>query len=289
MKKKLITGMAVAAAVFLGMTGTVSAAEEELVLSFDEVGLQVTIPEKYRFVYDANQSYRENIANYGVEEDMVYDSIRSDEGSFFEAAYIDNSDYFVDTYMYYIADLGDVGNLKDYSESELKVTGEMTAKGCERTVDGMVATYEGVYYTEANEPYLMISMKYDDGTENSFLTSCLYTIANDDAYYFYTKTSNMNADFDTLFADTEELVEGVTIQYEEIAEQEETETVSDTERTQEMVENVKERVKENHKNDFMDSVILHASRGFLIGAVVASIGYVVIQINNKRRNSRGGK
>jgi hypothetical protein len=240
-------------------------------------------------VYDANQSYRENIANYGVEEDMVYDSIRSNEGSFFDAIYIDNSDYFVDTYMYYMENLGDVGNLKDFSESELKATGKLTAKGCENTADGMVATYEGVYYTAGNVPYLKIAMTYDDGTENSFITSCLYTIANDDAYYFYTKTSNMNTDFDTLFADTEELAEGVTIQYEEIAELEETETISDTERAQEMAENVKERVKENHKKDFKDSVILHASRGFLIGAIVASIGYVVIQINNKRRNSRGDK
>jgi len=263
MKKLLMTSMAVLGVATTVFSSVSYAKETELTLSFPEISLQVSIPQKYEYVIDGKQSYRENIDELQIDgfgTDDVISMINSSDDSFFEALYVDG-DYFVESYIYYLDNEDEeIGQLKDYSEEEIDDFGAELESTMEDVDDygDISATYEGVYYNSKNEPYIMLEM-VSENKNDEFINACLCTVVNNDFYYFYTKSYDPDADIDDLFENTKSLADGASFSYDS---------------------SIKSTAKLKSGIDW-SHVFSKAAVGACVGAVIGGVGSV---INKKKKN-----
>ena len=201
----------------IGGTAVCHAAESDVTLEFSDIDLKITIPEKYDYVIDKDKSYRDNIDVLGVQgltTEGLSQQIKSTPGSYFEALYV-SGDYFVESYIYYMTNDDEAGQLKDYSDKDIDDFGKEVVKSIESDYGDMniKSTYEGVYKNAKDEPYIMLTLTSED-PNNVFTSSCLCTIVNNNLYYFYTKSYAPDADMDSLFEDTKKLVDGAEFAFD---------------------------------------------------------------------------
>lgn len=215
MKKSIMLSMALATVLAVGPS-TVSKAASGIERNYEDIGVSINLSDKYNYVYDAENIYGDDISEYGINPDTIIKTIKSTPGKYFDALYVDDNNYFRESYLNYTEGEDELGHLKDYSKEDLAQFGENMAKEMEDFVgkDG-IKTYEykDIFYTEGGLPYFqfVITGTNDDG---DFTAGFLCTIANNNYYHFYTRSYAPSVDADSLLKDSQELVEGVEITYD---------------------------------------------------------------------------
>ncbi|MBP5595596.1 MAG: hypothetical protein J6Y02_09450 [Pseudobutyrivibrio sp.] len=216
MKKSIMLSMALATVLTVG-TSTVSKAASDVVLNYEDIDLSINISDKYNYIYDAENSYGDDISEYGINPDMIVKSIKSTPGAYFEALYVDEDNYFRESYMNYLEGEDEVGHLKDYSKEDIAEFGEKLSKEMENMVgnDGIKSfDYKDVFYTEGGLPYFQFILT-GTNADGDFTSGCVCTIANNNYYYFYTRSYAPSIDGDSLLEDSRDLVQGVEILFDE--------------------------------------------------------------------------
>ena len=215
MKKGIMLSLAMATVFTVG-TSTVSKAAAGIELNYEDVGVSITLSDKYDYVYDADNIYGDDISEYGINPDTIVKTIKSTPGAYFEALYVDEDNYFRESYMSFIEGEDKLGHLKDYSKEDLAKCGENFVKEMEDGVgkDGIKSVeYKDIFYTEGGLPYFQFVIT-GTNTDGDYTSGYLFTIANNNYYYFYTRSYAPSVDADSLLKDSQELVEGVEITYD---------------------------------------------------------------------------
>jgi len=215
MKKGIMLSLAMATVFTVG-TSTVSKAASDVVLDYEDIDLSITISDKYNYIYDADNSYGDDISEYGINPDTIVKTIKSTPGAYFEALYVDEDNYFRESYMNYLEGEDEIGHLKDYSKEEVAEFGEQLSKEMENWVgkDGIKSfEYKDIFYTEGGIPYFQFIMT-GTNADGDFTSGCLCTIANNNNYYFYTRSYAPSVDAASLIEDSQELVEGVEFYFD---------------------------------------------------------------------------
>ena len=213
MKKKILNFLTVVTVLLSATPMVAHATENNGTLTFDDIALEIKVPEKYNFLFDAENSYREDVSSYGAKAEDIYDEI-AQNNCYFEAMYIEDNSYFVTSYCQYNESTGInlpiQGDMKNYSEDEIKdFETSLTISLGGSSLTGTTFKYRDIYYTEEGEPYIEYEVK---GTSEigDYRGAALYTIVNDHYYAFFSNAFNVDADYDAIFASTESLVDGVT-------------------------------------------------------------------------------
>lgn len=215
MKKGIMLSLAMATVFTVG-TSTVSKAAAGIELNYEDVGVSITLSDKYNYVYDADNIYGDDISEYGINPDTIVKSIKSTPGVYFKALYVDDNNYFRESYMSFIEGEDKLGHLKDYSKEDLAKCGGNFAKEMKDGVgkDGIKSVeYKDIFYTEGGLPYFQFVIT-GTNTDGDYASGYLFTIANNNYYYFYTRSYAPSVDADSLLKDSQELVEGVEITYD---------------------------------------------------------------------------
>ena len=185
-----------------------------VVLSYDNdnVNVEINVPEKYEIVADNTTVYCGNPEDYGVSESDLTGSVDG-KVMIFDALYVDESSYFVETYLsrQETADDERIGNLSDYVDEALEDFNDPKAmeEGFKEAGLEGTAEYTGIHKTSTGEVYIAYNLTFTmQGQETK--ASLLCTFVSGKAYYFYSRTTSPSTDFDVLSKNVEELVEGVT-------------------------------------------------------------------------------
>ncbi|MBQ7470540.1 MAG: hypothetical protein IJS76_08955 [Pseudobutyrivibrio sp.] len=215
MKKGIMLSLAMAIVFTVG-SFTVSKAASDVVLNYEDIDLSITVSDKYNYIYDAENIYGDDISEYGINPDTIVKGIKSTPGAYFEALYVDEDNYFRESYMNYLEGEEEVGHLKDYSKEDVAEFGKELTKEMEKWVgkDGIKSfDYKDIYYTEGGLPYFQFVLT-GTNADGDFTSGCLCTIANNNNYYFYTRSYSPSVDPDSLLKDSQEFVEGVEITFD---------------------------------------------------------------------------
>lgn len=231
MKRKLVNLLTVLT-VLVSVTPMVAHATESETdslnsdsMEFNDGALKMNVPERYTYLYDGEKSYRGDISEYGIDETEVINSITPENNMYMDASFVDG-DYFCESFFYYLKDEVTSNSvyktsLKDYSEDEIKDTGEMIVlRHAGEVINGQTYSYRGIYYATDGNPYIEISMSSTTEDGENFRSVCLYTLVDGDGYYYYTKSYDPNKEYTDLLPVAEEFVDNVeyTVEEEDIAE-----------------------------------------------------------------------
>ena len=215
MNKKLFLSMACASTMFMGMS-SVSMAASGTTLDFDDINMSITIDGRYNFIYDVANTYGDDISEYGIDEDMIKSNIKSTPGSYFEALYVDEYNYFRESYFCYTECENEIGHLKDYSEADAEKFGKESCKELKDSndVQGLEnVEYKGIY--DVGEiPYIeyVVTGTNENG---SYTMGCLTTVVNNHGYNYFTRSYSLDVDESLLLEDCKSLVAGVKYTFNE--------------------------------------------------------------------------
>ncbi|MCR5195803.1 MAG: hypothetical protein K6D38_05755 [Pseudobutyrivibrio sp.] len=259
MKKTFLKALVFAMGISFFTAPIAKAADSSsVVLKPSGVDYEITIPEKYNFVFDGEKSYGDNIEEYGVHEDELINSMKG-TGSHFQALYTDDY-YFINSYDYY--QKGDIkmGHLKDCSQKKIDDLSDEIAKAAKQAAgEGFDFENKGTYKSKQDDIYIQLSMIGKDAT-GDFKNACLCTIVNNDYYYFYTKSYNPDANLDNLFEDTKTLVDGVKFNYDD-------------------------SIKSPSSGIDLNRVFRKACGGAVMGAMIGGAYSIVMKIKKKKESN----
>ncbi|MBR5650558.1 hypothetical protein [Pseudobutyrivibrio sp.] len=215
MKKSIMLSMVLATVLAVGHS-TVSKAASGVELNYENIGISVTLSDKYNYVYDADNIYGDDISEYGINPDTFVKKIKSTPEAYFVALYVDDNNYFRESGLKFFEGEEKIGHLKDYSKEEVAELAENSSKESEEWVGkyGIKSVeYKDIFYTEGGLPYFQTIIT-GTNEQGDYTAGCLYTIANNNYYYFYTRSYAPSVDADSVLKDSQELVEGVEITYD---------------------------------------------------------------------------
>lgn len=217
MKKKILNLLALMLVLLIATPVVARASEAESVDQVTEdkddfvlskFGIEASFPEKYRYIYDESQGYRDEVTDIGIHTNEITSTIK-ENGMSYDAFYIDDEGYLNEAYMSYAHEFGVSGDLKDCSDDELEDLLTKVKTGFSvSSLYGVSCDYLDSYHTEDGEVFFVFDMKSlkEDG---DFRSACYFTIVNGDSYYFYFRSYNPNILIDDLVKDGEDFVEGV--------------------------------------------------------------------------------
>lgn len=257
--------------------------EDDFVLS--KFGIEANFPEKYRYIYDESQGYRDEALDIGIHTNEITSTIK-ENGMSYDAFYIDDEGYLNEAYMSYAHEFGVSGDLKDCSDDELEDLLTKVKTGFSvSSLYGVSCDYLDSYHTEDGEVFFVFDMK--SLKENGdFRSACYFTIVNGDSYYFYFRSYNPNILIDDLVKDGEDFVEGVkfTCRAEKVENTEESSTdVSDSSNstnTSNIITGPKTKVPKTTNRSISSRIIGRAAG---VG-IMAAIGFLVNAVRRKKND-----
>ncbi|MBR5650557.1 hypothetical protein [Pseudobutyrivibrio sp.] len=257
--------------------------EDDFVLS--KFGIEASFPEKYRYIYDENQGYRDEALDIGIHTNEITSTIKENNMSY-DAFYIDDEGYLNEAYMSYDMQFGTSFDMKEASEDELQdLIKQMEKNSSISALYGVSSEYIDTYRTNDGEVYLLYDME-SQREEGGFRSACYFTLVNGSSYYFYFRSYNPNTLIDDLIEEGKVFLEGVkfTCRAEKMENTEDSSTdVSDSSNstnTSNIITGPKTKVPKTTNRSISSRIIGRAAG---VG-IMAAIGFLVNAVKRKKND-----